>query len=60
MCSYDSNECLKSDLKLWPKENLISYGKLPNGKIMINWPINGNDYYVNSIEMNDERKSVSL
>ena len=23
---------------------------------MINWPINGNDYYINSIEMNDERR----
>ena len=57
LCSYDSNECLKSDLKLWPKENLISYGKLPNGKIMINWPINGNDYYVNSIEMNEDERA---
>ena len=48
---------MKSELKLWPKENLISYGKLPNGKIMINWPINGNDYYVNSIEMNEDERA---
>ena len=41
---------------LWSKEKLISYGELPNKKYMINWPINGNDYYINSIEMNDERR----
>ena len=56
LCSYDSKECFNSDLKLWSKENLISYGKLPNGKIMINWPIYGNDYYVNSIEMNESER----
>ena len=54
ICSYDSKECYNTDLKLWSKEALISYGKLPNGKFMINWPINGNDYYVNSIEMSEE------
>ena len=57
LCSYDSNECFKSDLKLWPKESLISYGTLPNGKVMINWPIYGNDYYVNSIEMNEKQRT---
>ena len=24
---------------------------------MINWPINGNDYYVNSIEMNEDERA---
>ena len=56
LCSYDSNECFKSDHKLWPKENLISYGTLPNGKVMINWPIYGNDYYVNSVDMNENER----
>ena len=57
LCSYDSNECFKSDLKLWPKESLISYGTLPNGKVMINWPIYGNDYYVNSVDMNENERT---
>ena len=57
LCSYDSNECFKSDLKLWAKESLISYGTLPNGKVMINWPIYGNDFYVNSIEMNENERT---
>ena len=57
LCSYDSNECFNSDLKLWPKESLISYGTLPNGKVMINWPIYGNDYYVNSVDMNENERT---
>lgn len=37
--------------RMWPVEKMITYGKLPNGKYMINWPIEGNDYYVNIIDM---------
>ena len=36
---------------IWSPENMITYGRTPNGKYMINWPIYGNDYYVNTIEM---------
>ena len=36
---------------IWSPENMITYGRTPNGKFMINWPICGNDYYVNTIEM---------
>ncbi len=42
---------------IWPPENMITYGALPNGKYMINWPIYGNDYYVNSIEMTPEQRN---
>ena len=59
ICSYDSGECNEQDKKLWSKEKLISYGQLPNKKYMINWPINGNDFYVNSIEMNDEQRFIN-
>ena len=59
ICSYDSGECFKRDKKLWSKEKLISYGKLPNNKYMINWPINGNDYYSNSIEMTAQERLLS-
>jgi hypothetical protein len=30
---------------------MMKYGKLPGNKYMINWPNQGNDYYINSIEM---------
>ena len=59
ICSYDSGECNEQDKKLWSNEKLISYGQLPNKKYMINWPINGNDFYVNSIEMSDEQRFIN-
>jgi hypothetical protein len=30
--------------------SMLDYGRLPNDKFMINWPIEGNDTYVNSLE----------
>lgn len=36
---------------LWPCDKMIEYGRLPNNKYMINWPIYGNDYYLNVIEL---------
>ena len=41
---------------VWSPGMMITYGKTPNGKYMINWPIYGNDYYVNSIEMTPEER----
>lgn len=44
---------------IWNPGMMITYGKTPNGKYMINWPIYGNDYYINSIEMTpQERKEA--
>lgn len=34
-----------------PCETMLTYGKLPNEKYMINWPIKGNDYYTNLIDV---------
>lgn len=42
------------------KEMMLSYGKLPNGKYMINWPIEGNDYYLNLIEQTREQRKEAL
>lgn len=39
---------------------MLDYGKLPNGKYMINWPNCGNDYYLNSVEMNPEERKEAL
>ena len=30
---------------------MLEYGRLPNDKFMINWPIEGNDFYVNAVEL---------
>ena len=58
-CSTSSPNCPESDKALWSPEQMMNYGRLPNDKIMINWPIYGNDYYSNLLEMNaDEREEV--
>ena len=46
--------------KLWSCEQMINYGKLPNDKYMINWPIYGNDYYINAIELNAEERKIAF
>ncbi len=40
-------------------DKMLTYGKLPNEKYMINWPIAGNDYYANVVEMDrNQRQAV--
>ena len=46
--------------KLWGCDQLMNYGKLPNDKYMINWPIYGNDYYVNAIELDKEERELAF
>lgn len=46
--------------RVWSKEMMMTYGKLPNNKYMVNWPIEGNDYYVNVIEMTREEREQAL
>ncbi len=46
--------------RIWPMDMMISYGRLPNGKYMINWPIEGNDYYLNIIEMTPSEREEAL
>ena len=39
---------------------MLNYGRLPNKKYMINWPRNGNDIYLNVVEMSREQRIVEL
>ncbi|RZK60742.1 MAG: FAD-dependent oxidoreductase [Pedobacter sp.] len=41
-------------------EKMITYGKLPNGKYMINWPKHGNDIYMNIIAKTPAEREVEL
>lgn len=61
-CACDNAICHtpKETNRLWSKQMMMSYGRLPNGKIMINWPIEGNDYYVNMIEMTAEEREEAV
>ncbi|GHV66697.1 hypothetical protein FACS1894199_10660 [Bacteroidia bacterium] len=48
------------DRTLWDVKAMISYGKLPNNKYMINWPLEGNDYYINILEMTAKERKEEL
>lgn len=52
-CCCDNALCVnpKEGDRLWSREMMIAYGRLPNGKYMINWPIEGNDFYVDMVDM---------
>ena len=58
---YDStrffNSCLSKYCKdsaavKWSADKMLNYGKIIKGKYMLNWPLNGNDYYLNVLEDN--------
>lgn len=38
-------------------DQMLDYGKLPNGKYMINWPNCGNDYYLNLLTIPPSARS---
>ena len=50
------NTEMETGQSLWTPEMMITYGRTPNGKYMINWPIYGNDYYANTIEMSSQER----
>ena len=59
-CSVNpKNTEMETGQALWTPEMMITYGRTPNGKYMINWPIYGNDYYVNTIEMTPQDRQES-
>jgi len=41
-------------------KKMLDYGKLPNGKYMINWPAFGNDYYANMISMSTAERKTAI
>ncbi len=61
-CSTISDKCVnpKEKHRLWSPEMMITYGKLPGNKYMINWPIEGNDYYINIVEESREQREQML
>lgn len=62
VCSHKNDKCVnaKEPNRLWDAHSMITYGKLPNNKYMINWPIEGNDYYVNAIEMTEQERQEAF
>ena len=53
------NTVMETGQALWNPDMMITYGRTPGGKYMINWPIYGNDFYVNTIEMNRQERETA-
>jgi len=67
--NYDKEEfagcCDVSDPATFNKDNndcfkMLTYGRLPNSKFMINWPKKGNDIYLNIIEKTPAERAKLL
>lgn len=41
-------------------QKMLDYGKLPNGKYMVNWPGKGNDIYLNLIHLTPAQRTKEL
>ncbi len=57
-CKNDLNVVREKPKALWSPQEMLDYGRLPNNKFMINWPIEGNDYYVNVVENPEAREEA--
>ena len=62
ICSAKNPLCTNPEYPqyVWTPDKMITYGRLPNNKYMINWPAEGNDYYVNIIEMTPAQRTEAL
>lgn len=58
-CACDA-KCSDPTAKSQPCPTMLNYGKLPGEKYMINWPIKGNDYYANVLDMTREERAIEL
>ena len=44
--------------QLWSPEMMLSYGRLPDGYIMLNWPVCANDYFAEYLDMSQEERDA--
>lgn len=51
-----NREDISKGQPLWSPEMMLSYGLLPGGEMMINWPVEANDFYANIIDMTREQR----
>lgn len=46
--------------QLWSPGMMLSYGRLPDGHIMLNWPVCGNDIYIDYLEMTPQQRQAAF
>lgn len=52
--------CSEPQKGIHPCSTMMTYAKLPNEKYLINWPLKGNDIYLNLIGLNQEERIEAL
>ena len=57
---YRGSCSMTADSILITCDKMLTYGRLPGDKYMINWPRKGNDIYLNVIEMNRAERETEL
>ena len=57
---YRGSCTAKEDNMLNDCRKMLDYGRLPNDKYMINWPIKGNDIYLDVVEMDWAQRQEAL
>lgn len=60
-CSAINDGCTQPTQpgRMWSVDKMITYGRLPGGKYMINWPIEGNDYYNNVVDATAAQRELA-
>lgn len=59
-CACDHADPISYDNPQSDCQKMLNYGRLPNGKYMINWPNCGNDIYMNIVELSKEERIKAL
>ena len=61
-CCCTNSHCVapKEPDRMWSPDMMLSYGRMPGGKYMINWPIEGNDYYANMVDMTPAQRADAV
>ena len=57
---YRGSCAMTVDSVLIDCNKMLTYGRLPNNKYMINWPRHGNDIYLNVVEMDWVKRNEEL
>lgn len=58
-CENPFNTANLKGQTLWSRDMMMSYGRLPGGDIMLNWPIEGNDFYANTIDASADGRDAA-
>ena len=55
LCACDSL-CHEAEMQVHPCQTMLNYAQLPNNKYLINWPLQGNDYYADLVVATEQER----